>query len=280
MSCDAATAPIDISLRGSAGKCDLKCDLTFQYKGSDTCVATNRGDYVGLTYADNAGFIKYNTQNYAVREIRLYHPSLHSFNGVRAAAELVVVHSNTDGGNDLLICLPIETVNSSGGTASLFDSITAAMASHAPANGERTSVTVEEYNLEDIVPKKPFFSYEASLCFQPCNRQVTYAVFTDRISMSSASMETLASIVSPNPYTIKEGISFFYNEKGPGASGADGIYIDCRPVGQSEEEEVVHEDAQPSVNFSMKSPTVQVFVGIVGFLVLLAILGWAMNYAS
>ena len=49
MSCLMATAPIDISLSNITGNCQLKCSYNFNYNNS-SCIATNRGDYIKLSY--------------------------------------------------------------------------------------------------------------------------------------------------------------------------------------------------------------------------------------
>ena len=94
MSCPSATAPINISKKSSSGKCDLKCAYSFQYKESLSTLVKNRGEYVSLSYAEQSGMIKYNTQSYSVREVRLCHPSLHEFEGIKYDGEMIIVHNN------------------------------------------------------------------------------------------------------------------------------------------------------------------------------------------
>jgi carbonic anhydrase len=281
MSCPSATAPINISKHEVSGKCDLKCDYNFQYKESDTCTATNRGEYVALSYNDQSGVVKYNTKSYTVRQVRVYHPSLHAFEGAKAAGEMIVVHTSLEGGSDLLVCLPLETSSTSTSScAKLMARVVATMAKTAPANGDQTSVVVNDgvYNLEELVPKQPFYSYTATVPYQPCDYTADYVVFTERLSVAQSTMDTLATFVSANAYDVKTGQMFFYNEKGPGVSRADGIYIDCQPVGQSAETTTTTTSSNSgnTVSFSWKSPTVQFFVALMGFLVLLGLFKWGM----
>jgi hypothetical protein len=57
MSCSDATAPIDISKGNVVGKCDLKCEFGFRYNDS-ACIATNRGDYISLSYETSSSRIR------------------------------------------------------------------------------------------------------------------------------------------------------------------------------------------------------------------------------
>jgi carbonic anhydrase len=97
MSCPDATAPINISMENITGKCDMKCSYSFQYNNS-SCVATNRGDYISISYDKSSSPpIQYNTVGYDVQEIRLYTPSLHSYNDVKTDAEFIIIHNSNTG---------------------------------------------------------------------------------------------------------------------------------------------------------------------------------------
>ena len=81
MSCTNGTSPIDISMRNITGECILKCSYTHNYVQSNSA-STNQGDYISLSYnASPAPPVQYNNNNYVVNNIRIYFPSLHSFNG-------------------------------------------------------------------------------------------------------------------------------------------------------------------------------------------------------
>lgn len=246
MSCPSATAPINISKKSSSGKCDLKCAYSFQYKESLSTLVKNRGEYVSLSYAEQSGMIKYNTQSYSVREVRLYHPSLHEFEGMKYDGEMIIVHNNLNGGHNLLVCIPIR-ISSDG--LSFFTAVMDALSTRAPSSGDSTLVN-ETFNLEEIVPKKPFYAYSATIPYQPCDFTTNYVVFTKEVPMTSTDYALFESVIEPNAYDIKSdpSIQFFYNEQGPGVSRADGIYIDCRMVGQSEDTTTVFKSPVPNMN--------------------------------
>jgi hypothetical protein len=264
MSCKRATAPIDINLGKVKGKCYFKCSYHFSYNNS-TCVATNRGDYIYIAY-DKASSppVLYNSLGYDVQEIRLYSPSLHSYNNIKTDAELIIVHIGKTASRPLLVCIPIKSNNTSSTSATFFKTLVDTMASSAPIEGETTTVDVSPFNLNDLVPKKPFFSYTATEPYQPCSKglveYIVYAPLQAFLDITPDTLTSLQSIIKTNGYDIKSGPNLFYNEKGPTNGNIDGeIYIDCQPVDSSEEttEVVVDNGGNFSVKDWLKNPWVQ-----------------------
>jgi hypothetical protein len=172
--------------------------------------------------------------------------------------------------------------NSSSVSANLFKTVVETMANNAPSDGESTTVKVSHYNLESIVPRKSFFSYSATEPYQPCSSNVdllVYAPLTACLDISQDTLNQMAAIIASNPYDIKTGPLLFYNEKGPSpyGSGNGQIYIDCQPVGQSEEtEQVVTDTGSSSGTFDLNSllnnPTFKLILGSLIFVLLLYIL--------
>lgn len=239
MSCPNATAPIDINISKITGNCALKCSYSFHYSNS-ACIATNRDEYISISYDKSSSPpVLYNATGYDVQEIRLYIPSLHSYNDIKTDGELIIIHTSNMGYNPLLVCIPIKSNNSSSFSAVFFKTLIDTVASNAPADGETTIVNVPKFNLDFLVPKKPFFSYSATEPYQPCSENVEYIVFAPlqaSLDMMPESLTKLESIIKGNSYNIKKGPNLFYNDKGPTVGTNDGqIYIDCQPVGSSED---------------------------------------------
>ena len=278
MSCSTATAPIDISKDNVVGKCDLKCEFTFHYNDS-SCVATNRGDYISLAYdTSTSPPVTYNSSSYDVKEIRIYSPSLHSFNGTKSDAEFMIIHNTYAGANPLFVCIPINSSNSGSPSSKNLSTIIDTVASNAPTVDEQTTVTISKFNLDAFVPKKPFFSYTATEPYQPCNEgKNEYIVYaTDySIGITNSTLSSLKKVISQNVYDIKQSPGLFYNEKGPASKfNSSQIYIDCQPVGQSEEEEVVIMDSGTSSDYLtskniMQNPIFQIFLGSIIFIVII-----------
>jgi carbonic anhydrase len=277
MSCPNATAPIDISISNIKGKCNFKCSYIFSYKNS-SCTATNRGDYISLSYDKSSNSpVLYNAVGYDVQEIRLYTPSLHSFNGSKTDCELIIVHSSNMGSNPLLVCIPIKKNNSTSVSSMFFTNLINTMSTSAPSEGETANVNVSKFNLSSFVPRKPFFSYTGSEPYQPCSTVVDYIVYSpleSSLEMSSNSFDTLNKIITNNVYDIKKGPNLFYNEKGPGNnSNTDDIYIDCQPVGSSNDTTEVFVDMNGNSGFNVNdiknNKFFKIFVGTLLFIFIL-----------
>lgn len=287
MSCPNSTAPIDISISTIIGNCDLKCSYGFHYNNS-SCIATNRGDYISMSYDKSSSPpVVYNSLGYDVQEIRLYIPSLHSYDGVKEDGELIIVHTSNTGARPLLVCIPIKSNNTNSVSALLFKTLIDTVSSGAPADGESTTVNIPKFNLEYLVPKKPFFSYSATEPYQPCSSDVEYIVFSplqSSLDMMSETLTKLQSIITSNPYDIKSGPNLFFNDKGPSMSG-DGsgeIYIDCQPVGSSDETTEVVTDMGSSpypetMSDWLKNPTVQIVLGSLLFILILYIVKYLLS---
>lgn len=246
--CPDTTAPININT-STAVTCTLKCEFTFNYKDSH-CSATNQGDYISLSYDTTAsGNVVYNLNNYTVREVRIYHKSLHTFNsGQKSDGEMIIVHDSISGKEPLFVCIPIKKDDSASLATEKLSKILNNVKSLANNVSGTTGVIPDVmYNLNSFVPKKPFYMYIASEPFTPCLKSNTnYIVFpptseTTIFMNKSDYDDILTKVIKQNTYAIKTNkIVVSYNSKGPVTSKTDDqIYIDCQPVGQSESTKTV-----------------------------------------
>lgn len=249
MSCPDSTAPIDIVHDRIAGKCDLKCSFSFQY-GNSSCTATNRRNYLSLSYDGKTNaHVQWNQSAYNLTEVRLYQPSLHSYGGQRVEGEAVLMHTSQMGLAPLFVCIPIvEGGYGGGGASATLQAILANCAKKVPEEGDRASLQLRNYSMDDWVPRSPFYSYTATEMFQPCSATVDYVVFDPSLTPLSVRrdlLETWSSIAESHSYSVAGAgvgsVSLFYNANGPNvasSTGNDDIYIDCQPVGASEETEL------------------------------------------
>ena len=206
MSCPDSNAPIDISINNISGKCDLKCAYNFKYPNS-SCIATNRSEYISIAYDSiSSSPVTYNQVAYNVQEIRIYIPSLHSFNGNKTVGEIVIIHNSNKGTNPLLVCIPLIQENSTSQSSSILTNIINTMTTSAPSDGESTTVYMDDFTLDAFVPKKPFFSYTAIQPYQPCVGNVDLIVFAPNIAncyITEDSLNKLNTIILQNSYSIK-----------------------------------------------------------------------------
>jgi hypothetical protein len=95
------------------------------------------------------------------------------------------------------------------------------------------------------------------------------------LDIMSDTLSKLQSIIKSNPYDVKKGPNLFYNEKGPGSNLSNGeIYIDCQPVGESDETTQVvtnmGTDVYPETFKDwLKYPLVQLLLGSLLFILIL-----------
>jgi len=227
-----STQNIDISRKNVIGKCDLKCAYNFKYSPSNSN-AKNNGVNISLSYDKTSEPpVLYNNQPYIVSNIVINCPSLHYFNGQQVAGEITIEHNPIKGGPNLYVCVPIVSSSESSNASILLNEIINHVATNAPVEGESSNLNLSDFNLQKIVPIKPFFSYTN-------NKNNDYIVFgnLDAITLNSNTLKKLSQIIKPFPINTTGG-SLFYNSSGPNSTGniGEGIYISCSPTGQSEEE--------------------------------------------
>lgn len=248
MSC--SDAPINIT--SPAGTCELKCEYNFDYKDSNV-VVTNAGSYLKLSYdLASSPQVKYNSENYNPREIRLYSPSIHKYQGQPADAELLIVHSS--GSKNLIVSVPITQSRTTSRTAKFLDQLTNYVANFASSSGDTASMGNAVWNLNDWVPEKPYYSYSGSAPYSPCAGGFDYVVFNryDAATIHPDALAKLKKYVSTSGIETKNNT--FYSSVGPARQGLDSIgdddiYISCQPTGTSEEQEVVGGAEKKPTNF-------------------------------
>lgn len=279
------TTKIDISPKNVYGKCDLKCAYNFNYSGSNS-TAKNNGIVISLTY-DNSSVppVIYNNQKYTVSKLNLYSPSLHLFNGSKTNAELIVEHVPVAGGDSLYVCVPVIQSNNSSTASSLLTQVIQGVSSNAPSNGDSTNLNLSGFTLQDIIPKKPYYSYTNTTS----GVSGDYLVFGkfEAIAIDEKTITTLGEIITEFPLDMI-GDKLFYNPNGPNSDvGNQGIYISCQPTGSSEEKiDVTMAKNQPIYDLSsiLNNPIylfiLQIILGGVLFITLFFVINYIFKYFS
>lgn len=240
--CNNSTAPINISQGSIKANCDSKCRYFHKYPISK-CVVHNRGNYLALDYTNGQRpSASYNTIKMEVSDIRIYTPSLHTYDGKYQAGEIIINHRGND--DPLLVCIPIKQSNETANSTSLLKSIIDYTLTNAPNNGESVNVNITNFTLEEFIPNSPFYSYEGNLLYDPCSGNNNYVVFHPNngfVSLDENYVKKLKNLISTHTYSIKDGPLLFYNKSGSvnsmysGGGRGKGIYIDCKPVGEQGE---------------------------------------------
>lgn len=232
MSCLISTSPINIT-NSPTGTCELKCNYKYKYNDSNTTIKNNN-NYISLSYEKpNIDPVIYNSLSYYVEQIRLYFPSLHTYNGVKADGEMIIIH-RSDYREKLLVCIPIII---KGNTLTELDNIVSLVEKYANQPGKSTYST-KTINLNTYIPNKPMYIYKGSLPFDECTGIHNIIVFSKKDD-AYIQMSELSNIKIIKPYTIKvKSAPFYVNKKGPVSSlieTSDDIYIDCNPIGDNGE---------------------------------------------
>jgi carbonic anhydrase len=285
MACANATAPIDISSHTSK-LCTLKCDYKFRYPYSSPLSVSHALDHLRITIIDANKMqpqVVYNGGNYILQEMNLYTPSIHTYGGTLADAEIILQHQNVLGAGVLMVCIPIMRQDSTNDSVSFFDAIVVETKKTANNVGSQTLVVVPKNVTLDsaLIPMKPFFSYTGTSLYggstELCNSQVDYVVFTSAnngyATISTSAYNSLSKLIKPHAYSIvtTNAPSIFYNSTGPISLTAykdDNIWIDCQPTGASGEVIVPNTLTSSQLfNYSkpakaiLRSPLVQIIVG-------------------
>jgi len=271
---------INISAKNITGKCDLKCSYAFKYSESNS-TAKNEGVAIGITYdSRSVPPVVYNNEKYTVSKITITSPSLHTFNDNLMPGEIVVEHIPVKGGNHLKVCVPFTSSSESSPASNLITQIIEKVASNAPSQGDSTNLNMSNFNLQNIIPRKPFFAYSIE------NNDFIVFGALDAIPLSSTTITTLQQIIQPFPLLMPSA-PLFYNSNGPisGLQLGDGIYISCKPTGSSEEETAVEYDKNSSsFDFSniFDSPEfkylIMVIIGCLLFIIIFYSLSAFYNY--
>jgi carbonic anhydrase len=239
MSCN---APINIK-NTADGVCDLKCDYSYDYKDSTT-VLLNSGNHIQLTYdMSPSAPVLYNTDEYQVREVRLYFPSIHNYQYSSAQGEILIIHGS--GGKNLIVSVPIIVDNTQSKTSKFLDQVADNISKFAPNAGETVSLGNTVWNLNDWIPQKKYYSYSGTTPYSPCISGYDYIVFSMNdsatASISANALNKLKRHISSSGIYTKQNT--FFVSKGIPKQGlgenTDDIYISCSPTSVSDEQEVV-----------------------------------------
>tara|TARA_E500000178_G_C16966605_1_gene728757 strand:+ start:407 stop:1396 length:990 start_codon:yes stop_codon:yes gene_type:complete len=249
-----ATGPINIVHTDKS--CFNKCKLAYNFKKSEVSVF-NRKTYLRLKLNDrdsvSAKFSSADTphclnggeSNFIIDEVRVYSPSLHTYgsNKSKAEAEVIIILSNITGGRHLIISIPITAQNGDLPQASeQLTSIITYMISTGNTKGEGGLVKGLNFDLNSFIPKnKGYYSYSASLPWDPCEKCTDYIVFDkkdSRISLNNFVISKLKKMVKEDIWIVVTGknpdhLGYAYNKKGakPNLGENDAIWINCYPTG-------------------------------------------------
>jgi carbonic anhydrase len=234
--CANATAPINISQKDVQGPCSLLCDYNHDY-GEYVPNVLNKGSYLSLNFAGNLNPVKYNDLKYRVSEIRLYQPSLHKYDGVNAAGEILIIHGGN--GKNLIVSVPIISGASSTKATTQLTELIVEASNRIPNDGESMTYSGGNFSLDNFITNRnPFYSYNGTLLYDPCGGKYAYVVYgiVNGVNISTNTLTKFQQIIQNTSVTttISKKNYLFYNKDGANANEnkSDEIYIDCQPVNE------------------------------------------------
>jgi hypothetical protein len=279
---------INISKNNVAGDCNTKCAYSFDYKDCGLS-AKNEGSQItfGINPAPSVPPVLYNNNQYMPVKIIIIYPSAHKYNGAFVDAEIQILHSPVNGGNQLAVFIPIIKSENTSSASILVSQMITDVAAKAPNSGNNIAHVsgVENFSLNSIIPRAPFYSYS----YESFGFDIIVFGLASAIPLSSSILNNkLTKIIrgsksDSNDTTTK----VYYNGSGPKSTLADqGIYIDCQPTGSSGEVEIVKAKNPPIYDLDTitKDPTVfmiiQLLVSCLIFIVIYFLISYGFAFMT
>lgn len=243
MSCPNSDSPINISTTANVLSCEVFCSYMHQYKDS-ACTATYYTDHIKLSYdATTSAAVTFNNEGYNVREVNIYAPSIHMYNGSSADAEMLIIHDGA--GKKLIVSIPLVQSNNTATSATILNDIIEKFSSTVDKTKTNDSqlINVQNYNMENFIPNSPYYFYMGGAPFSPCDGQYSFVVFDKTkspVTISSDTLKILTGLIQPSGIKAVSRSDYYYNSSGPnvkpGSRGnKDEIYIECNPTGEDGE---------------------------------------------
>lgn len=290
MACSNDSYPVN--LINTSNVCDIACSLSFKYNDSSIIAKNENGSYLSIQYEITGDSkLTFNSDPYDANEIRIYIPSLHTYNGKRADAEILINH-NGNNNKHLLISIPIENKGFLSSSGITLARIVNDMVKHRINNfTDPLPITQYTLNLNSIVPEKPYFYYEGcsnnSNFFTNINVKIVAFNKSKDINTSGSIyvddefMKNLSALLT-NPNNISpvsiQSDELYYNMNGPQNAKKDNIYIDCQPTNEEGDVLMPLEPTKPNnflANFSKmmnNNKEMDIFRALFGLFIMFIIL--------
>ncbi len=177
-------SPIDLSGEEAA---DLP-DITFNYQPSALNILNN-GHTIQVNY-DPGSTIEVNGTTYELKQFHFHAHSEHTIDGKAYPLEMHLVHQSAAGQ------LAVVGVMAEAGAAN--DPL-AAVWENMPTAADETVHVDTLINAADLLPSElTYYGYDGSLTTPPCSEGVKWHVLTTPIQLSTAQLDTMATLLHNN----------------------------------------------------------------------------------
>jgi carbonic anhydrase len=259
------SSPINISSTDpSIKECNVYCTYQYEYNDSACVVSVNKsdpsGNYLDIKYdLKNNGTssqVIFNGVGYNVTSIRVYQPSLHTYDNQRAPMELLIFH---DGGvsDKLVVSIPYQSgtassdyTSSKTGSQVLQNIINDySKLSPSPPSSSSSSpqnLNIKNFNLNNFIPNTQYYYYigtelpKFGVCTQPnSTKYVLFDLSKGGQYISSDAVSKIQNLIAASTFPVKTN-TLYKSAKFPNSNSAaaksNEIYIDCNPTGAKGEE--------------------------------------------
>ena len=213
--------------------CSTNCNFTYDY-GLSNCSVTNKSTYLDIKCFDGINSVKSDMIDGSlyVNNVRLYSPSLNSYDGFKADAEIIITH--TGGGRTLYVCIPIISSEKESNSAKWFRQVI----QFSPTRKNTSkSINVNNFTLNHIVPQSAFTIYNKGTFDWNCARDNIIILFhkNEAVNMKDREYKILVSLIKKSNYALQTPEdNLIYNKKGtgngPGHSKNKKKVLKCRPI--------------------------------------------------
>lgn len=281
MSCKNSTAPINV-VHSTLAKCDMKCKLvvlgtpcTWEVMRSPTYLQFRPSRPTTATYA------VYNDVKYALRSASMYSPSLHTWEGTRSRAELIIeMDPSESDGLPLSVCVAM--VPGTGAEFSLESLVSSA--ADAIENASATPASAPAFNIMTTIPDSHYVAYSGVVPWNGCKQGNVIVFPLDRaIQLNGGPMSAVSQRLQAAEYPMhmagpNAALSTSYPDRSQTVAGSE-IYIDCRPT-EEEGEALVPVPVSMHLPSFVHSNTLRVVGGIGAGLAIFASIWYGANKAA
>ncbi len=155
--CEVSKMPININSKIMEGTTYNKNLLSLDYQDS-ICNIKNMCSYLLLSYdnTDNRQVI-FDNKNYTLKNIKVFKPSLHKYDGIETEGEILLNHKGGKG--SLKICIPLVKTNNKNNESNTLKEIFRHSISKAQCEGESITIHNIKFNANSFVPKAEGYYY-------------------------------------------------------------------------------------------------------------------------
>lgn len=295
MTCKLSTAPINIS-SGITSPGGDQTNISYDY-GLASCSVTNYTTYLDINCFDGLNKVEYDDIGFLnVTGVRLYSPSLNSYDGFKADAELIITHSGQ--GKNCYICIPINNSQKEGSSANWFSQVIP----YSPTGkNSAIPINVTNFSLNSVIPHASYYVYDKGTFDWGCNANDKMIIFhkNNAINMKNTDYKKLRQLIKPASYNINTTTEYItFNKKGtkegPGviAGNAAGKGMTCTPIVDQDGNSLEENEKQYSWTGSPPDDSTAkhaynqtryrylwIILAVIGGILLITSLGYAFNYA-